>query len=176
MCQYFWWKCETCSATQDYALICQIGINHNPCQQSKPSTLLPLIDPPPACQYCGQIRGGGGPFSLTQPLNQNQLKPHAEIMHVLKAVSDDELFWMDPSLRLPNFQQTLDRYDCARNKIFEDAEQRKLEPGTAKTAVSEEVSHKRGNQDLKDAWQRLRDSLTGRCNVSGGGNASSWCG
>ena len=158
MCQYFYWKCGTCSAIQDHVVRCHFGVIHTPCQQIQQATLLPLIVPPPTCQACGEVRNTRSPF-FSPPRGTRDLRPQDQLDPTLKAILNDRLFWRDPSLRLPFFEQTLAKYNDARKDIFDSSD--------AKAQVSNETAgclNERNTQDdhLTAAWCRLRDSVLGR--------------
>lgn len=155
MCEYFWWKCETCGITQDYILLCQFNINHVPCRQTKKVTLLPTITPPPTCQCCGDIRGARRPiFSI--PTHAKQHISKEDLPPELNAILNDELFWVNPALRQPNFEQTLAKYNNDRNHIFEEAE-KVVQENEKAGAASEDTTGK--HDAVRTAWQQLRNAL-----------------
>lgn len=164
MCRYFWWRCKNCLATQEYVLMCQLSIDHMPCNQSQQATPpLPLINPAPTCQLCGVQRGARRPvFGLS---THRYTTSRGDLDPGLKAISNDTAFWTDPSLRLPNFKQTVAKYNDARSKALEKTDNEKQEEKKRDVYTDAE--------QLRSSWQRLCEGVTAWPNVESdvGGDA-----
>lgn len=156
MCQYFWWTCESCSATQDYALICQPSNSHMTCKQSQQATPLPLIIPAPFCQLCGVQRRAERHIDGL-PIQARYTKSCVGLDPGLKAILNDATFWIKPSLRLANFKQTIEKYNDARTKALEQFHQEKQEDKKHEVRTVEQQIQV---DQLKAAWQSLREGVT----------------
>ena len=155
MCQYFWFNCEICSLRQDYALYCQVGLSHSPCKSYIQPAVLPLITPPPICQCCGHARGTK-PFVYTLPSRARSAR-RDEILPELQAILNNSLFWTDPALRLPNNMEITAKYNAAREKIFEDAEEERKH--LSAKGVDDQQQGGQVHEVLEVAWKQVRNAI-----------------
>jgi hypothetical protein len=63
------------------------------------------------------------PIAYTLPLRSQNTR-RDRILPELKAILNDNLFWVDPYLRLSNNVEIAAKYNAAGKKIFEDGERK----------------------------------------------------
>jgi hypothetical protein len=132
-----------------------------PCQQIQQAAMLPLIRPPPTCHVSGDVRCTNRPIFSRVPgkrhhTSQDDLDPN------LKAILNDRSFWMDPSLRLPSFDQTLAKYNDTRTSIFNNSN---TDQQMGKKMVARLDERTTLDDPLKAAGNRLRDAVTERSSM-----------
>lgn len=177
MCQYYRWQCHHCSTDNDVVVRCKT--NHqrqrrDPCMRV--TTLpLPADAPKLECQHCLQHRPSGGQASDERMPEQQTLDTsfrRLSLQHLLASPPppppqtahslgiqyplDNDMFWLNPALRLPNSAKKLDEYNASRSKVLANANRGRGEQMST-SEHDKEGAERRAS--WVDSWSQLRETV-----------------
>ena len=93
---------------------------------------------------------------FSQLTGERYARCHRDPNPDLKAILNGRSFWRDPSLRLPNFDQTLAKYNETRKKILDNVDtEQQVNKGTGVRLIERTVK----DDQLNVAWHRVRVAL-----------------